>query len=61
MMTYLIVLALGLYFVYAVRDMLLVLQNRHDEKLAKQQAEQAYSTISIQQNSEQCKRFERAS
>lgn len=60
MMIYIVTLALGLYFIYALRDMLLILQNRRDAKLAAQQIEAESDTI-IQQNHEHCKRFERAS
>ena len=60
MMFYFVILALGLYFIYALRDFLLILQNRRDAKLAIKH-EHAEVIIIIQQNCEQCKRFERAS
>lgn len=56
---YFVMLALGLYLIYALRDGLLVLQNRRDLKLERQQRETP--KYIIQQNEEQCKRFERAS
>ena len=59
MLTYFVILALGLYFIYALRDALLILQNRRDEKAALQ--EKTASEYIIQQNPAQCKRFEQAS
>ena len=58
MLTYFVILALGLFFIYSLRDGLLILQNRRDAKAAMQ--EKAVSTYIIQQNSAQCKRFEQA-
>lgn len=60
MIFYFVILALGLYFIYALRDLLLVLQDRRDAKLAAERKCGEAITI-IQQNCEQCKRFERAS
>ncbi len=57
---YFVTLALGLYFIYSVRDLLLYLQNRRDEKLLREQAAECDKVI-IQQNRENCNRFERAS
>lgn len=59
MLTYFVILALGLYFIYALRDALLILQNRRDAKAALQ--EKTASAYIIAQNGEQCKRFEQAS
>ena len=68
MTIYFVSLALGLFFIYSVRDMLLVLQNRRDAKAARAAAlehEQSMPNTNIayiiQQNQAQCKRFERAS
>ncbi len=64
---YIITLILGLMFIYTLRDLLLLLQNRRDEKAAiseKRAAEKAAKEASayiIAQNERQCKRFERAS
>lgn len=57
---YFVSLALGLCFIYSVRDMLLVLQNRREEKIARMQAKADSDSI-IQQNQKYCNRFERAS
>lgn len=58
MITYFVILALGLYFIYALRDALLILQNRRDAKAALQ--EKSASDYIITQNVPQCKRFEQA-
>lgn len=58
MLTYLVAFALGLIFIYSVRDGLLILQNRHDAKVMMQ--EKAMSEYIITQNEQQCKRFEQA-
>lgn len=60
MLPYLASLALGLIGVYALRDGLLILQTRRDEKARKMNAAQTSGYI-IPNNSEHCKRFERAS
>lgn len=57
MITYFVILALGLFFIYALRDALLILQNRRDARAARVQNTSAYI---ITQNSAECKRFERA-
>lgn len=59
MTIYFVSLALGLCFIYSLRDMLLVLQNRRGEKLALKNTE--LSDIIIPNNDKQCKRFEKAS
>ena len=63
MMCYILVLALELMFLYTLRDGLLILQRRRDEKLAEQERKlkEADTTYIIQQSSPQCKQFERAS
>lgn len=60
MIYYFVSLALGLFFIYSLRDMLLVIQNRRDARIAREEAEYADRVI-IQQNRENCNRFERAS
>lgn len=59
MVSYLLALALGLMGVYALRDGLLILQNRRDER--QRQAQANASGYIIPKNGEQCKSFERAS
>ncbi len=62
MMIYFIVLALGLLFIYSLRDGLLILQNRRDAARASRDARlENVSANIIPQNEEYCKRFERAS
>ena len=62
MMIYFIVLALGLLFIYSLRDGLLILQNRRDAARASRDARiENVSVNIIPQNEEYCKRFERAS
>ena len=63
MMFYFLVLALELMFLYTLRDGLLILQRRRDEKLAEQERKllEADTDYIIQQSSPQCKRFDRAS
>ena len=58
MLTYFVILALGLIFIYSLRDGLLILQNRRDAKLAMR--EENISEYIITQNASQCKRFEQA-
>lgn len=60
MIYYFVSLALGLFFIYSLRDMLLVIQNRRDARIVREEAECADRVI-IQQNRENCNRFERAS
>lgn len=57
MLTYFVILALGLIFIYSLRDGLLILQNRRDAKAARLKST---STYIIAQNSAECKRFEQA-
>lgn len=59
MTVYFIALALGLAFIYSLRDGLLILQNRRDAARAAR-LENASADI-IPQSEEYCKRFERAS
>lgn len=50
-MTYIIILGLGLAFLYTLRDGLLVLQNKRDAL----EAQKAYPTNIIHASGEQCK------
>lgn len=59
MMTYFLILGLGLYLLYALRDGLLVLQNRRDAKKETISESRAASTYIIQQNSSNCNSFKR--
>ncbi len=57
MMTYVICLALGLYFIYALRDALLILQDRRDMRRSGEKSPKApASDYIIIQNKENCKR-----
>lgn len=57
MLTYFVILALGLFFIYSLRDGLLILQNRRDAKAAIQ--DKIASEYIITQNASQCKQFEK--
>lgn len=59
MMTYFLILGLGLYLLYALRDGLLVLQNRRDAKKEAISEGRTASTYIIQQNSSNCNSFKR--
>lgn len=59
MLIYFVMLALGLYFIYSLRDGLLILQNRRDTKEALHRKNESLNIIP--QKEEYCKRFERAS
>ena len=65
MLTYFVILALGLMFIYSLRDALLILQNRRDERESRKAAASGSAQTSpvyiIQQNPAECKRFEHAS
>ncbi len=50
MISYLVILALGLVAVYNIREALIILQDRRDSKLE----------IIISNNDEQCKRFKKS-
>ncbi len=52
-MSYIVILGLGLTFLYTLRDYLLERQNRRDELEARRQA--AYSSTIIHANEEYCK------
>ena len=53
MLTYLVILGLGIWFLYSLRDFLLEIQNRRDAK------SNATSSI-ITHNEELCKQFKKA-
>lgn len=57
MMVYIVVLGLGLSFLYTLRDWLLVLQQRHDQKLL---LETDNPKTIISQNVEHCKQIRKA-
>lgn len=59
MMTYFLILGLGLYFLYALRDGLLILQNRRDAKRELTPDSRTTSSYIIQQNPSNCNSFKK--